>query len=78
MIGMYQYKNIYDKMLDVQNLEGQEKVDCIVDNYKTDVDWKWLIDLMSTKPDYKIDYTEEIEKKGDIILYVFVSATNKL
>ena len=61
MIGMYQYKNIYDKMLDVQNLECQERVDCIVDNYKTDVDWKWLIDLMSTKPDYKIDYDQEIE-----------------
>ena len=61
MIGMYQYKNIYDKMLDVQNLDGQEQIDYIVENYKTDEDWKWLIDLMSTKPDYKIDYDQEIE-----------------
>ena len=61
MIGMYQYKNVYDKMLDVQNLDGQEQIGYIVDNYKTDVDWKWLIDLMSAKPDYKIDYDQEIE-----------------
>ena len=61
MIGMYKYKNIYDKMLDVQNLDGQEQIDYIVDKYKTDEDWKWLIDLMSTKPDYKIDYDQEIE-----------------
>lgn len=65
MIGMYQYKNIYDKMLDVQNLDGQEKIDYIVENYKSDEDWKWLIDLMSTKPDYKIDYDKEI-KNDDI------------
>ena len=61
MIEMYKYKNIYDKMLDVQNLDGQEQIDYIVDKYKTDEDWKWLIDLMSTKPDYKIDYDQEIE-----------------
>lgn len=61
MIGMYQYKNIYDKMLDVQNLDGQEKIDYIIDNYKNDDDWKWLIDLMATKPNYKIDYDKEIK-----------------
>lgn len=58
---MYQYKNIYDKMLDVQNLDGQEKIDYIIDNYKNDDDWKWLIDLMATKPNYKIDYDKEIK-----------------
>lgn len=61
MIDMYQYKNIYDKMLDVQNLDGQEKIDYIIDNYKNDDDWKWLIDLMATKPNYKIDYDKEIK-----------------
>ena len=61
MIGMYQYKNIYDKMLDVQNLDGQEKIDYIIDNYKNDEDWKWLIDLMAIKPNYKIDYDKEIK-----------------
>ena len=61
MIGMYQYKNIYDKMLDVQNFDGQEKIDYIIDNYKNDEDWKWLIDLMATKPNYKIDYDKEIK-----------------
>ena len=61
MVGMHKYENIYDKMLDVQNLDGQEQIDYIVENYKTDEDWKWLIDLMSTKPDYKIDYDQEIE-----------------
>ena len=59
-------KNIFDKMIDVQECENEEtRFELITKYVEVDSDFKWLIKLIKSKPNLKIDYDKEIKNSSE-------------
>ena len=58
-------KNIFEKMIDIQECETEEsKIELIKKYVEEDIDFKWLIKLIKSKPNFKIDYEKEIKNNS--------------